>query len=382
MIFGAFICNSSDTTLIFTAHPTIIQYHPKPKRLMFGFKYFKAQPTEYILQYKKGKLMREGAGLSFFYFAPATSLVKVPVGSVDVPFIFEEVTSDFQDVTIQGQITYRVIEPLQLASMMNFTLSAGGKLYASEDPQKLPDRLINHAKVVTRSLLKNQSLRQALGSSDAVVNALQDGLRNAEIITSLGLEVLGLSILAIKPMPETARALAAEARENVLLEADEAIHRRRNAAVEQERTIRENELNTEIAVENKKRQIAEAKMEAKMSVQKMTRKLSESELSTEIALEEQKSELVKLAGENARKQADAHAYNISTSMKAFSEADPKIIEALSQVGMDPNALIAQAFKDLAGGANKIGQLNITPDLLREIISHPDNSLQNFTQSNR
>lgn len=55
--------------------------------------------------------MREGAGLSFLCYAPTTSLVLVPIGSVDVPFIFEEVTADFQAVTVQGQLTYRVADP-------------------------------------------------------------------------------------------------------------------------------------------------------------------------------------------------------------------------------------------------------------------------------
>ena len=34
-----------------------------------------------------GAVAREGAGLSFFYFAPTTSLVAVPMASVDVPFM-------------------------------------------------------------------------------------------------------------------------------------------------------------------------------------------------------------------------------------------------------------------------------------------------------
>lgn len=46
------------------------------------------------------------------------------------------------------------------------------------------------------------------------------------------------------------------------LKADEAIDDRRNAAVEQERAIKENELNTEAAVEHKKRVIREAANEA------------------------------------------------------------------------------------------------------------------------
>ena len=50
-------------------------------------------------------------------------------------------------------------------------------------------------------------------------------------------------------------------------EADEAIYARRNSAVEQERAIKENELNTEIAIETKKRQIRETQMDAERAVQ-------------------------------------------------------------------------------------------------------------------
>ena len=75
---------------------------------MFGIKFIKIQPTTYLLQYQHGKVVREGTGLSFFYYAPSTSLVAVPVASTDTPFIFQETTADFQTVTLQGQVTYRV----------------------------------------------------------------------------------------------------------------------------------------------------------------------------------------------------------------------------------------------------------------------------------
>jgi hypothetical protein len=38
--------------------------------------------------------------------------------------------------------------------------------------------------------------------------------------------------------------------------------------------------------------------------------------------------------------------------------------------MEPRQLIALAFKDLAGHAEKIGQLNVSPDLLRELLGKP------------
>lgn len=334
---------------------------------MFGIRFIKVGPTDFLLQYKGGQVVREGVGLSFFYYGPTTSLVRVPVGSTDVPFIFEECTADFQTVTVQGQLSYRVTDARKLAQLMNFTLAANGRDYSSEDPQKLAQRLINHAQVLTSSSLRVMALREALGGADHLVNTVRSGMQGAEAITSLGIEVLGLSILAIKPTPETARALEAEAREAILRQADEAVFVRRNAAVEQERSIRENELNTEIAVENKKRQIKETQMEAEKSVQQKKRELREAEMATKISLEEQNKSLLVLSTANTREEADAKAYGISAMMRALSETDPKVLQALTSARLDAAQLVALSFKELAENAGKIGELNISSELLQGLL---------------
>jgi hypothetical protein len=47
---------------------------------MLGIKFIKVEPTSFVMQFKRGKIVREGAGLSFMYFAPNSSLVLVPIG--------------------------------------------------------------------------------------------------------------------------------------------------------------------------------------------------------------------------------------------------------------------------------------------------------------
>ncbi len=339
---------------------------------MFGIRFIKVQPTVYLMQFKSGRLVREGTGLSFFYYGPSTSLVSVPTATTEEPFIFEETTADFQKVTIQGQVTFRVVDPKKLAALMNFSLGANGQSYASEDPQKLPQRLINIVNVLAHTEIQKLPLRKAVNASDVLVAALRPKLTGAPEISALGLEILGLSILAIKPTPETSKALEAETRELLLKEADEAIYRRRNSAVEQERAIKENELNTEIAVELKKRQIRETKMDADRAVQEKERLLHEAEMAANVALEEKKKELVDLTAKNTKAEADARAYGIEATMKALGAADAKVLQALTNAGMKPEQLIAIAFQELAGRADKIGQLNISPDLLRELMAQKEN----------
>ncbi|HKD61317.1 MAG TPA: hypothetical protein VKB47_12720 [Terracidiphilus sp.] len=54
--------------------------------------------------YKYGKIKREGAGLSFFYYGPTSTIVAVPIASIDMPFVFQEATADFQTVSYPGTV--------------------------------------------------------------------------------------------------------------------------------------------------------------------------------------------------------------------------------------------------------------------------------------
>lgn len=332
---------------------------------MLGLRYIKTNPSTYVIQFRNGNVVREGAGLSFFYYAPSASLVAVPLESVDVPFAFHEVTSDFQEVTVQGQVTYRVADPKVLASLMNFSLKPDGT-YVSEDPAKVPPRVVNAVQVKLRSLLQRQTLQELLRGSDGLVQSVVAGLKQADGLPSLGLALVNLAILAVKPNPETARALEAQVREQILKQADDATYTRRNSAIEQERAIKENELNTEIAVETKKRQIRETQLEAERSVLEKRQQIQDQEMAGRIAIEEKNKDLTTLRAENARQEADVKAYAMSALMKSVAGTDPKVLQALTISNSDPSALIALAFQGLAENAERIGELNISPDLLQQL----------------
>ena len=310
--------------------------------------FIKVPPTTYVLQYKHGKIKREGAGLSFIYHAPTSTIVAIPLVSADVPFVFQESTADFQSVTIQGQLTYRVIDPKRLASVLDFSVDRHRRYY-SDDPRKLPERLVHTLQSLTRAITQRLVLTDVLVSSDAIVLEALAKLRASEAVSALGVEILSLSILAIQPTPEMGRALEAEAREALQRNADEAIYARRNAAVAQERLIKESELNTEIAVEEKKRQIRETQMAA------------------EIAVEEQRAQLIDRRVENERKDADSRAYTLTETLKPLRDLDWKTLMMLGGKNTEPKAMVALAFQEMAENAQKIGELNVSPDLLRSLI---------------
>ena len=230
---------------------------------MLGIRYIKFDPMTYVIQYRKGNVVREGRGLSFWYYSPTTSIVAIPMGSDDAQFIFEESTADFQTVSAQGQITYKIDNPKQLAELLNFTVDNAGRKN-SEDYEKLSQRLINEAQTAVTNFIQSMSLKEAIRSTKKLEEEILNGLRASEAVKILGIEPLGVTILGVKPTPEMARALETETRESLQKDADEAIYARRKFAVDQERTIKESELNTEIAVEEKKKQIQEKKMEGQV----------------------------------------------------------------------------------------------------------------------
>ncbi|MDR1462762.1 MAG: SPFH domain-containing protein [Azoarcus sp.] len=346
------------------------------KALIWRFvRFAKFAPNRYVFRYKREKIVAEGAGLSFFYFAPSTSLVAVPVSSEDAPFMLSETSADFQELTIQGQITYRVSKPAQAAQMLNYTINIEqpGLGYQSDDPQKLPERLVNLALVAIKSAVKNLSLKEAIVSSDDIAQKVHRALSGHEMVEALGLEILGLSIAAIRPTPETAKALEAETREDILRGSDQAVFQRRNYAVEQERVIRESELNTEIAVENKNREIQESKLETQRLAMKKEMEMQEERLAFQIQQEEKNQALIDLKTRNDKAVADAKAYALKSVITAYENTRPEVLKVLANAGLDSGRLLAQAFQGIADQAEKIGNLNITPDLLNALVETPARS---------
>jgi len=135
----------------------------------------------------------------------------------------------------------------------------------------------------------------------------------------MGIECVGLYFISIQPTPEMAKALEAEYRESLQVRADQAIYQRRALAVEQEQRIKENELNTEVM------------------------------------LEQRRKELVDLQGQNNLKQAEYDARASEIRLAPF-------------MAQDPAKMVALGLRELGMNAEKIGNLTITPDLLSRILN--------------
>ncbi|HEM7527305.1 TPA: NrtR-regulated NrtX [Providencia rettgeri] len=334
---------------------------------MFNFKYFKADSSTFVIQSVNGKVRKQGKGLSFWYNSDKTSIAALPLNAQEAPFIFNLQSSDFQSLRIQGQISFQVVAAEKTADVLNFNLTKDGKSYASEDPLKLSDRVVRAAQTIIQAKIQTTSLRDALLISQSLVTLVSKQLAEQAAIESLGIAILDVSIAAIAPSPETLKALEAQARESILKEADDAIYARRKFSVEQERTIKEAELETDLSVQAKKQQIEEARLDNERKLLRERAEIKQEELTAQVSAEAKRNELVALSVENQRIQSDADAYAIESKMKAYSQLPVENLKALALAKMGPEQLMAMAFESLAQNAGKIGELNISPDLFGQLM---------------
>jgi regulator of protease activity HflC (stomatin/prohibitin superfamily) len=334
---------------------------------MFGISYYKADSSTFVIQTTNGVVRKSGKGLGFFYYPAFTSVSAIPTNVQESPFIFSLQTADFQSVKVQGQITWRVVNPEKTAEMLNFNLKQGTNAYVSEDPMKLGDRVVRTVQSAVQGQVASATLREALALNRQQVGAVRQLLTGERSLLALGIEVMNVVIAAITPSAETSRALEAEAREAILQEADDAIYARRKSAVEQERIIKEAELQTQLSVQQKEQEIEESRIRNERAILRGQTETERDRLQAQIEAENQRRQYVELNAANGKQIADAEAYAIASRLKAYTELPVDNLKAMAMAHMQPDQLMALALETLAQNAGKIGELNITPDLFGQLL---------------
>lgn len=335
-----------------------------------AIKYRKFESTDYVIKVKKGKVIDRGPGLSFFYNTMTTSMIVIPMTAFDTSFAYDDImTADFQKLNVQGDISYIIADYEKASKMVNFSYKDTKNEYEAVLAQAqatMAKRILNLTKVYIAKFISSHQVRAAIKTAEELAQELKTALKEDETIQEYGLKILAVSILGISPQPDTRKALEAATREEILKQQDDAIYKRRNSAIEQERAIKENELNTEIRIAEKTKERKEKEMETARMLQEKQAELDARKVADDITLEEERRELVNLQIENEKKKSDAKAYDSQVLLEAFAGIDSEIIKALAISGMDSKSLIAKAFVEIGDKADKIGVLNVTPDLLETL----------------
>ncbi|WP_455387569.1 SPFH domain-containing protein [Petrachloros mirabilis] len=292
------------------------------------FRHYKGEPGLYVIRYRNGKVVRHGPGLAFWYRPFNTSVALVPSVTQEAPFIFNEATVDFQEVSIQGTLTFRLTDPLAIAKHLDFTVDPRNGRYRTKDLEKLAQRVVNAVQANTRSGVNTLSLEAALIRVKELAGKVLTDVRKEPDLVVQGVEVESLHFTAVQATPEMRKALEADYREGLQQRADQAIYARRKAALEEEN------------------------------------KISHRELDTEVELEERRRDLVTTQASNRLQEAETEAKAIELETLAKVKGDEitfKLYQSLS-----PQALLGLALKEW-GAKAQIGNLSVTPDMIGQLV---------------
>ena len=316
-------------------------------------RHLRANPTAHVRHLNRGQIAHDGAGQAFWFRPLTAALSEIPVDDREQPLLFHARTIDFQDVTVQATITYRVVDPAIAAARIDFGIDPDLGLWRARPLEQLSGLLTELAQQHTLDLLARMTLPQALAEGmTAVRERVATGLTGDPRIADSGLGIVDVRVVAVRAEPDVERALQTPMREEVQQDADKATFGRRALAVERERAIAENELQNQIELARREEQLVEQK--GQNDRKRATEQAAAGRINAVAQAEAQ------------RLLADAQAD--ATRAIGTAEADAETARLAAYRDLEAATILGLALKELAGNLPQIGTLNLTPDLLTPLLT--------------
>ncbi len=372
------------------------------KKTLF-FKHLRSEPNMHVRRFRNGRLVKSGKGLAFWFASMGTSIAEVPTDDRELQFIFQGRTSDFQEATVQGELIYRVTDPDCLAERIDFSIDLDTGLHRKAPLEQLAALFTNTVQKHAARYVASKEVRQLITDGpEKILNAIEQGMESETVFTEMGLKLVSLGINEISPVAELEKALQVPTRERIQQNADEATFQRRALAVEKERAIAENELQSKIELaareeslisqqgRNERRRVEEQSAVEEASVKALIEReriqseavSSRAKLEAEAERERRQimsqsdSDVQKLAAETKAQvrrslaAADADAIRLEGKAEAEKIQAVGLAEAAGEKermsvyeSLPANVVFALALQEIAGKLQKIDHINITPDVL-------------------
>jgi regulator of protease activity HflC (stomatin/prohibitin superfamily) len=280
------------------------------------FRHLRSDASAFVLHYRRGRLRRAGRGLSFLFLPQSASVAEVPADDREMPILFHGRSADFQDVAVQGVVTYRVTDPERLAERVDFTIDLARGVHLRQPLERLQLMLSQLAEQHAWTLIARTPVREILAEGpERIRERIEEGFAGAGPLEEMGLAIVSVRIGAVRPTPDLEKALEAPARERIQQQADEAAFGRRALAVEKERAIQENELKNQIELTRRQEELIAQKG------QNARRQAAEEAEAGRIAAEAKAQRgRIEVEAEVARRRAQAEAEAHATRTRGAAEA--------------------------------------------------------------
>jgi regulator of protease activity HflC (stomatin/prohibitin superfamily) len=322
-------------------------------------RHLRGAPTSYVRHNVRGRVRHAGIGQSFWYRPLTAVLSEVPVDDRELPLLFHARTADFADVTVQATVTFRLSDPGVAAERLDFSIDPSHGGWRGQPLDQVATLLAELAQQPALDVLARVNLTEALTSGIAPVReAVAAALASDPRLTDTGVTVVSARVVAIRPEPDLERALQTPTREAVQQEADRATYARRAMAVEQERAIAENELQSKIELARREQQLVEQRGAN-------DRRSAEVEAAAKLVTSQGQTDRARLSAESDRVREQAKADGVRAVGLAQADAEAARLAAYRDV--PESVLYALALEKLAGHLPQIGELTITPDVVTKLI---------------
>ncbi len=100
-------------------------------------RHLRSDPTSHLIYFRDARRKRSGRGLSFWFLPLKASIAEVPLDDRELPIVFHGRSGDFQDVTAQGVLTFRVTAPEIVADRIDFTVDLRTGAHLRQPLEKL-----------------------------------------------------------------------------------------------------------------------------------------------------------------------------------------------------------------------------------------------------
>src|SRR5262249_35785774 len=121
-------------------------------------RHLRAEPTSHVMLWKSGKLKIAGPGLAFWFSPLGASLAEVPLDDRDITFCFRARSRDFQDVTVNGVVGWRVADPALLARHVDFSIDTSSGAWNQDPLDKLAGLLNGLAQQLAATAMAKKPL--------------------------------------------------------------------------------------------------------------------------------------------------------------------------------------------------------------------------------
>ena len=321
--------------------------------------HLRAEPNQFVLHYRRGKLVRRGVGLAYWFSPLSASVAQLPVEDVETTFVFNERSADLQDVSVQCTLTYRIVDPERAASRVNFSLQLPAGVWQEQPLQRLAAFWSQRTQAPARTAITTATVIEAVrAGADVVRRAVLESMAKDAEIPSMGLSVVDVQVVRVAPTPDLEKALQTPTREALQQKADEATFARRALAVEKERAIKENELATEVELARRREDLIRREAANKLLQVRTDAEAEQARIEAEIARTALEAE-AEARNAGTRAEGEANAHRKLAGAQAEGEAARLAVwrEAPARV------LLGLALREAAGKIGSIQHLNLTPDLI-------------------